>query len=180
MATRLRLGLTMEIMSPRSGTVAGNASVPLENLTETERGVETEIGTGAKTVDTEMWTWIAKEIETGTGKGKGIEIGIVAMIEIDVVVSMIGTEDTGIVLDPFLVDDRMAYLDPDLVQDLRLVQEGNKVDLTWLRQVQPLLQELQYQVNCLEWHSLCLEYSQGCFLSEERSLEVFLECQLKQ
>lgn len=117
-------------------------SVPLENLTETERGVETEIGTGAKTVDTEMWTWIAKEIETGTGKGKGIEIGIVAMIEIDVVVSMTETGGIGIVLDPLPGEDQGAYPDLDLVQDLRLVQEGNKVDSTWPHRVQPLFQEL--------------------------------------
>lgn len=115
-------------------------SVPLENLTGMERAAETETGTGAKIVATGIWMWIEKGTETGTETG--IVNVIVAMIEIDVVVSMTETGGIGIVLDPLPGEDQGAYPDLDLVQDLRLVQEGNKVDSTWPHRVQPLFQEL--------------------------------------
>lgn len=134
--------------------------MPLENLTGTEKGAGREIGTGVKIVATEMWMWIAKEIEeTGIGTGTGTASVTAAMTGKDVVVIMEATETggIGIGLDLLLEGDRGISLDLDLIQDLRLDRERKQVDLTWLHLVQLLFLVLEYQV-CMDilmiWHFL--------------------------
>jgi hypothetical protein len=123
-------------------TARGGASVPLENQTGMEKGAVIETGTGVKIVAIEMWMWTVKEIEEtgiGTETGRGTVSVIAAVIGKDVVVSIaIEIGGTGIGLDLILEDDRGTTLDPDLVQDLRLDQEGKQVVLTWLLPVQLL------------------------------------------